>query len=143
MLSNKPYLMRAFYEWIVDNGWTPVLMANAESHHCQVPQEFIEQGEIVLNVSPVAVRDLKISQELVQFKASFSGVIYFLSIPVQAVIALYADEDNGQGIFFDLDQDSIDFSIAMRGDDILPSLLPTSDDMAQPVRQRPHLKVIE
>lgn|SRR3990167_2421676 len=142
MLSNKPYLMRAFYDWIVDNGWTPVIMANAQAHRCQVPPEFIEHGEVVLNISPTAVRDLKINQEFVQFKASFSGVIYFLSMPVQAVIALYADEDNSQGIFFDLDQDSIDFPITTHGDE-MPSLLPTSDDMVQPVKQKPHLRVIE
>lgn len=100
MLSNKPYLIRAFYEWIVDSNCTPFLVVNANYPRCNVPQEHIEDGEITLNISPSAIRDLKILNDMVEFRASFSGVVHIISAPVKAVLAIYAHE-NQQGMFFD------------------------------------------
>lgn len=102
MLSNKPYLIRAFYEWIVDSQSTPLLVVDATMPRCNVPQEYVENGEIILNISPDAIRDLKVSRHLVEFKASFSGIAHLISVPVKAVLAVYAEE-NGQGMFFDID----------------------------------------
>lgn len=107
MLSNKPYLMRAFYDWIVDSQCTPILVLDATNPRCQVPEEFIEGGEIVFNISPVAVRDLNVSNKAVEFKASFNGVINIISAPIKAVLAVYAEE-NGEGLFFDGDEDGAD-----------------------------------
>lgn len=104
MLSNKPYLIRAFYEWIVDSGCTPYLVINANFPRTNVPQDFIENGEITLNVSPTAIRDLKMSNDVVEFRASFSGVVHIISAPVKAVLAVYAQE-NQQGMFFDYEED--------------------------------------
>lgn len=104
MLSNKPYLIRAFYEWIVDSTCTPFLVINANYPRCNVPSEHIENGEITLNISPTAIRDLKISNELVEFRASFSGVVHIISAPVKAVLAIYAQE-NQQGMFFDYEDE--------------------------------------
>ena len=87
MFSNKPYLIRAFYDWIVDNACTPYLVVNADYPRCQVPSEHVENGEITLNISPTAIRDLKISNDLVEFRASFSGVVHIISAPVKAVLA--------------------------------------------------------
>lgn len=103
MLSNKPYLIRAFYEWIVDNSCTPFIVINANYPRCNVPKEHIENGEITLNISPTAIRDLNISNELVVFRASFSGVVHIISAPVKAVLAIYAQE-NQQGMFFDYEE---------------------------------------
>jgi stringent starvation protein B len=100
MLSNKPYLIRAFNEWIVDSRCTPLLVVDATQPRCNVPREYIENGEIILNISPDAIRDLKISSNVVEFKASFSGIAHLISVPVKAVLAIYAEE-NGQGMFFD------------------------------------------
>ncbi|RDI44756.1 Stringent starvation protein B [Aquicella lusitana] len=104
MLSNRPYLLRAFYQWIVDSACTPILVIDANHPRCRIPKEYAEGGEIVFNISSVAVRDLKITNELVEFKASFSGVIHFISAPIKAILAIYAEE-NGEGIFFDADED--------------------------------------
>ena len=104
MLSNKPYLMRAFYDWIVDSGCTPFLVINTYFPRCNVPKEFIgKNGEITLNISPTAIRDLKITKDLIEFRASFSGIIHIISAPVKAVLAVYAQE-NQQGLFFDYEE---------------------------------------
>src|SRR5689334_20882464 len=100
MLSNKPYLIRAFYEWIIDSACTPFIVINANYPRCNVPKEHIENGEITLNISPTAIRDLRITNELVEFRASFTGVVHIISAPVKAVLAIYAQE-NQQGMFFD------------------------------------------
>jgi stringent starvation protein B len=104
MLSNKPYLIRAFFEWIVDSRCTPLLVVDATLPRCNVPQEYVENGEIILNISPDAIRDLKVSHNLVEFKASFSGIAHLISVPVRAVLAIYAEE-NGQGMFFDVENE--------------------------------------
>src|SRR3990167_11401599 len=106
MLSNRPYLLRAFYQWIVDSECTRILVIDVNHPRARVPMEYADGVEIVFNVSPTAVRDLKISNELVEFKASFSGVIHIISAPTQAVLAIYAEE-NGEGIFFDAEEDNI------------------------------------
>ncbi len=79
MLSNRPYLLRAFYQWIVDSGCTPILVLDANNPRCKVPMDYAEGGEIVFNISSSAVRDLKMLNEAVEFKASFSGVIHIIS----------------------------------------------------------------
>lgn len=109
MLSNKPYLLRAFYQWIVDSACTPILVLDANNPRAKIPQDFAEGGEIVFNVSTSAVRDLKMTNDFVEFKASFSGVIHIISAPMNAVLAVYAEE-NGEGIFFDADADDAETS---------------------------------
>lgn len=104
MLSNKPYLVRAFYDWIVDSKCTPFLVVNANFPRCQVPLEFVEDGQITLNIAPEAIRDFKIGKEFVEFRASFSGIVHIISAPIKAVLAVYAQE-NGQGMFFDYEED--------------------------------------
>ena len=103
MLSNKPYLIRAFYDWIVDSDCTPFIVINANFPRCNVPKDYVENGEITLNISPSAIRDLKIGKDIVEFRASFSGAVYIVSAPVKAVLAIYAQE-NQQGMFFDYEE---------------------------------------
>src|SRR3989338_8795739 len=98
MLSTRPYLARAFYQWIVDSRCTPIVVLNAAHPACSVPADYVEDNEIVFNISETAVRDLTITNTLVEFKASFSGVIHLISAPMAAVIAIYAEE-NGEGFF--------------------------------------------
>ena len=100
MISNKPYLLRAFHQWIVDSACTPILVIDAKHPHCKIPQDYAEGGEIVFNISPVAVRDLKLTNEVIEFKASFSGVIHIISAPIHSILSIYAEE-NGEGLFFD------------------------------------------
>jgi stringent starvation protein B len=105
MLSTKPYLVRAFYEWILDNGCTPYVAINATLPRCNVPQEHVENGEIVFNISPQAVRELKLGNDIFEFKASFSGIVRIISAPIKSILAIYAEE-NGQGMFFDGEEEN-------------------------------------
>src|SRR3990167_10169815 len=131
--------MRAFYEWILDNGWVPVLMAQADHPQCQVPPLCIDKGEIVLNVSPTAVREFKITEQVIQFRTSFSGVVHCVSIPVTSVVAIFADEDNSQGIFFDQEENTIEFPMADAVDDVLLSNPSHTSSVGEFGKQKPHL----
>ena len=102
MNSSRPYLVRALYEWIVDNDCTPHMLVNAEYPAVQVPQGFASDGQIVLNVSPNAVRHLHMDNEAVSFEGRFGGVAHTLYVPAGAILGIYARE-NGQGMVFDLE----------------------------------------
>ncbi|MCF5354814.1 ClpXP protease specificity-enhancing factor, partial [Pseudomonas syringae] len=102
MNSSRPYLVRALYEWIVDNDCTPHVLVNADYPSVQVPQGFANDGQIVLNVSPSAVRHLHMDNEAVSFEGRFGGVPHTLYVPVAAILGIYARE-NGQGRVFDLE----------------------------------------
>ena len=100
-ISTKPYLLRALFEWCVDNGYTPHIAVRVDSR-TQVPAEYVKNGEITLNISPNAVHKLQMGNELIEFSARFGGVARQLSVPVPNVYALYARE-TGHGMTFDID----------------------------------------
>ena len=137
MNSSRPYLVRALYEWIVDNDCTPHLLVNAEFPGVRVPNGFVSDGQIVLNVSPSAVRNLQMDNEAVSFEGRFGGVPHSLYIPAGAMLAIYARE-NGQGMVFELEP-----SAAEQGPDA-----PEPDDDGpggEPPKPagRPSLKVVK
>jgi len=99
-LSTKPYLMRAIYDWCVDSGYTPYLTVRVDAA-TRVPMEYVKDGQIVLNIGPIAVERFKMGNDLVEFCARFNGVMRDISIPVESVSAIYARE-NGQGLSFEL-----------------------------------------
>ena len=105
MTSTRPYLIRALYEWIEDNGMTPHLLVNAEAPGVTVPRQHVREGQIVLNINAVAVRDLRLGNDWIEFSARFGGVARAVQIPVPAVQAIYARE-NGQGMAFGDDKGS-------------------------------------
>jgi len=96
--STKPYLLRAVYEWCVDNGYTPQISVVVDSR-TRVPMEHVRDGEIVLNIGPVAASRLQIGNDVIECTARFSGVARELVIPVASVAAIYARE-NGHGMSF-------------------------------------------
>ena len=96
--STTPYLIRAIWEWCVDNGLTPYIAVKVDGT-TRVPMEYVRNGEIVLNISSDATRNLKIGNDLIQFSARFNGVSREVSIPVDRVQGIFARE-NGQGAFF-------------------------------------------
>ncbi len=100
MTSSRPYIMRALYEWIVDNDCTPYVLVDASSENVVVPQQFVKDDQIVLNISPGAVMDLNISNEAVVFNGRFGGVATDVFVPISAVVGIYARE-NGQGMVFE------------------------------------------
>jgi len=114
--STKPYLLRAVYEWCVDNGYTPHISVIVDSR-TRVPMEYVRNGEIVLNVGPVAASRLRIGNELIECTARFSGVAKDLVIPVATVAAIYAGE-NGQGMSFELGKKET--AKETSGDDVAP-----------------------
>lgn len=99
MTSNKPYLIRAIYDWIVDNEQTPYLLVNADYPGVQVPQEHVQNGKIVLNISPRACRGLHLENDRIVFTARFSGLSVQIFVVPSAVLAIYAKE-NGRGMEF-------------------------------------------
>ncbi len=104
MTSNQPYLLRAFYEWIVDNDLTPYIVVDATNELVEVPQEFVKDGQIVLNVSPSACVNFSLDIDGLSFQARFGGQPRRLSMPCEAVIAIYARE-NGAGTVFATEED--------------------------------------
>ncbi|TVM08349.1 MAG: ClpXP protease specificity-enhancing factor [Halomonas sp.] len=99
MHSSRPYLARALYEWLVDNELTPYLVVDATLPDVEVPRQFVQNGQIVLNVAPTAVRDLMIENDAISFNARFGGHPMQVMIPLPALIAIYARE-NGAGMVF-------------------------------------------
>ncbi len=97
--STKPYLLRAIYEWCVDNGYTPYLSVVVDSR-TRVPMEYVRDGEIVLNIGPLATTRMQIGNEQIECTARFAGTVRELSIPVDSVAAIYARE-NGHGMSFE------------------------------------------
>ena len=99
MTTNRPYLLRALYEWITDNGLTPHVLVDAELDGVDVPDHVIQKGKVVLNIASGATEHLLLDNDTIFFKARFSGKPYQISVPMDAVIAIYARE-NGQGMMF-------------------------------------------
>jgi stringent starvation protein B len=102
MTSNRPYLIRALFEWIVDNNCTPYLIVSTRFPGVQVPEAHVDNDRIVLNVSPQAVRNLELGNERIAFDGRFGGKPFRVETPVRAVMAIYAKE-TGQGTAFDVD----------------------------------------
>ncbi|MEH6591706.1 MAG: ClpXP protease specificity-enhancing factor [Halioglobus sp.] len=130
MTPSRPYIMRALYEWIVDNDCTPYMLVDALLKDVMVPQQFVKDGQIVLNISPGAVVDLDIANEAVSFNGRFGGVATDIYVPVGAVIGIYARE-NGQGMVFDAED--------------VDGVTPPEDKPPSPTRPegRPSLKVVK
>ena len=99
MTSKKPYLIRAVYEWLIDNGATPYLLVDTSFEEVIVPEASINDSKIVLNIAPDAVQHYEANNENIYFSARFSGKRMELFIPVEAVLGIYGKENN-QGMFF-------------------------------------------
>jgi stringent starvation protein B len=99
MTSSRPYFIRAIYDWLVDNGLTPHLLVNAEARGVQVPSQYVDKGQVVLNISPSAVKLLELGDNYINFNARFGGVPLDIRVPVTAVMGIYARE-NGRGMLF-------------------------------------------
>ena len=97
MTSSRPYLVRAVYEWILDNGLTPQVVIDASVQDVMVPREYVQDRQIVLNISPTAVRHLELGNEEIEFDARFGGKPFKVTAPMRAVLAVVARE-NGAGM---------------------------------------------
>jgi stringent starvation protein B len=99
MTSNRPYLLRALYEWISENRMTPHILVDAAIDGVDVPEQAVQKGKVILNIDRAAVHDLDMANEWLSFNARFSGRRYEVKVPLEAVLAIYAKE-NGQGMMF-------------------------------------------
>ena len=129
-LSTRPYLIRAIYEWCVDSGLTPYLAVRVDEH-TEVPRAHVKEGEIVLNLSADAVRNLLMGNEMITCTGRFGGAPFDLMVPVIAVIGIFAKE-TGQGLVF-------------QGDS--PQSPPPSsngaDAVSKPMPHKPNLKIVK
>lgn len=105
MTPSRPYLIRAMYDWIIDNGMTPHLLVDTKNEQVIVPRQYEEEGKIILNISTTAVQSLDLGQETVSFQARFDGEPMNVVVPIEYVLAIYTRE-NGQGMMFADDDQS-------------------------------------
>lgn len=140
MSSNRPYLLRAIYDWITDNGLTPYLLVDARQPGVQVPAFAIKDGKVVLNIAMRAVDALDLGDDRIRFQARFSGASHALSIPLVAVEAIYAQE-NGQGMLLPADDVEASLPAEPVETDAKAEELPPSGDDVPP--RRSHLRVIK
>jgi len=137
MTSSRPYLIRALYEWIVDNGFTPYMLVDTAQDVVEVPRAFVENGRIILNISPDATASLVLGNDAVTFNARFSGTAMDVHVPITSVLAIYARE-NGQGMMFG-DQD--DTPPDPGPGKSTPTAVPRPS--APPEVRRPNLKIVK
>jgi len=136
MTSHRPYLLRALYEWIADNGMTPHILVDAQQPGVQVPAHTVKDGRVVLNIAERAVAKLQLDNETVRFTARFGGVSHPVTVPIAAVLAIYARE-TGQGMALPED-------VGGTGPEDTPPAPPddSGDDGATPKRGS-HLRVVK
>jgi stringent starvation protein B len=130
MIPLKPYLVRALYDWIVDNDLTPYLLVDAERPDVVVPRQYVQDGKIILNLKPQAVNGLSLGDRAIVFSARFGGSPMQIDIPQAAVLALYAKE-TGKGMVFEPDEEA---------DATPPDPAPPTP---QPKAKAPFLKVVK
>jgi stringent starvation protein B len=128
LTSSRPYLLRGFYDWIVDNSLTPYILVNATHPGVMVPPASVVNGQIVLNINAAAVQRLTLDNDAVRFGARFAGTHWEICVPVGAVLAIYAKE-NGRGITFS-------------DDDADQPGEPPSGGSSSPASSRPQLKLV-
>lgn len=139
LTPTRPYLARAIYEWICDNNLTPYLLVDATKPYTDVPQQFVNDGQIVLNIVPHAVHMLNIDNEAVTFSARFGGVSKDIYVPMNAVLGLYAKE-NGQGLFFDPDE----YANVQTDEDALKSnTSQQAETTTETSKKKPSLRILE
>jgi stringent starvation protein B len=136
----RPYLLRAMHEWMVDNGLTPHIVVDATQDGLMIPREHVSDGKLVLNVSYSATRDLSITNELATFEARFDGIAQLLEIPIAAVLGIYARE-TGQGMVFSDEEPARGPRVTGKKDSgdrdaLVPGQITTK-------RGRPHLRIVK
>ncbi len=107
MTPLKPYLIRAIYEWILDNNLTPHLLVDANHPAAVLPMQFVQEGRIILNIRPAAIDALSLGDDAIEFNTRFSGKSTYIHVPVIAVLAIYAKE-NGKGMVFEVEESQND-----------------------------------
>jgi stringent starvation protein B len=134
MTPTKPYLIRAIYDWIIDNRCTPYILVDANRPNVRVPPSAIKDGQVVLNLAPRAVDRLDLGLDDIRFNARFSGISHQVVFPLGAVLAIYAQE-NGQGMMFPPDESEAPAAVTTE-----PAAEP---EAPKPLRERPALRIVK
>ncbi|KFZ37521.1 peptidase [Shewanella mangrovi] len=150
MTPSRPYLLRAYFQWLLDNNLTPHLVVDATVQGTQVPVQYVKDGQIVLNIAPSAVGNLQIGNEFVEFSARFGGVPQQLILPMQAVVAIYARE-NGAGTVFDMEdaylledgEDAMLNVVESEATDVVAESKPKAASEEDKAKRRAHLTVVK
>ena len=147
MSSQRPYLLRALYEWIADNGMTPHVLVDARMPGVRVPTHAVKDGRIVLNIAERAVAKLELGNEALRFSARFAGVSQAVMVPLEAIIAVYARE-TGQGMAMPEEQrattPSQDDANVEQAAETLPGDEPESPDTPpEPPKRGGHLRIVK
>ncbi|MCD1124947.1 ClpXP protease specificity-enhancing factor [Jinshanibacter sp. LJY008] len=161
MTPRRPYLLRAFYDWLLDNQLTPHLVVDVSVPGISVPMEFARDGQIILNIAPHAVGNLELGNDDIRFNARFGGIPRHVHVPMAAVLAIYARE-NGAGTMFEPEPEYLESAFAYQDTDEADSdksetgihLVsdeepevsdngPGDDEPPQPPRGRPALRVVK
>jgi stringent starvation protein B len=154
MSSQRPYLLRALYEWIADNGMTPHVLVNAAMSGVRVPMHAVKDGRIVLNIAERAVAKLELGNDVLRFTARFAGVSQVVSVPLEAVIAIYARE-TGQGMALpeeahaDTTSSAASAPVAVQSDAGDPQLVEDGnedngpDRPSEPPKRGSHLRIVK
>ncbi len=136
MISLRHYLVQAYHQWIKDNGLSPYIVVDATLPGVNVPQQHVEDGKIVLNLSPEAIRDLEIDANALGFHARFSGNSFHVYMPIRAVMAIYAQE-SGEGRMFREDE------FPEEAEQQAPFVPPIKDSLGRPAKRvAPHLTLV-
>ncbi|WOT04603.1 ClpXP protease specificity-enhancing factor [Shewanella youngdeokensis] len=146
---NRPYLLRAYYEWLMDNQLTPHVVVDAYVPGTQVPQQYVKDGQIVLNITESAVGGLQITNEFIEFSARFGGVPQQVLLPMASIVAIYARE-NGAGTVFEveeayqLDDDFEDAGLSVVKEPVAETTEPeTEKAVAKEPKRRGHLTLVK
>ncbi len=145
MTSHRPYLLRALWEWIADNGMTPHLLVDARQPGVRVPAHTVKDGKVVLNIADRAVAKLEMGNDMVSFSARFAGVSQSVQVPVTAILAISARE-TGQGMALPEEMGASQTGSAPEGGDpeaTEPGDNGPDDDTPQPPKRGAHLRIVK
>ncbi|QSX34340.1 ClpXP protease specificity-enhancing factor [Shewanella avicenniae] len=150
MTPSRPYLLRAYFQWLLDNDLTPHLVVDATVQGTQVPLQYVKDGQIVLNIAPSAVGNLQFDNDFVEFSARFGGVPQQLILPMQSIVAIYARE-NGAGTVFDMEdaylleegEDAMLNVVESEAVDIAHERKPKTSVTDDKAKRRAHLTVVK
>ena len=134
LTPTRPYLSRAIYDWICDNNLTPYILVDATQKYTIVPEQFIQDGQIVLNIAPHAVHAFSMDKEAISFSARFGGVSRDIYVPLKSLLGIYARE-NGQGLFFDASE--------YEDINVEESHVESKEEQVEPVKKKPQLRLLD
>ncbi|MGI2259168.1 ClpXP protease specificity-enhancing factor [Shewanella sp. GXUN23E] len=140
MTPHRPYLLRAYYEWLLDNDLTPHLVVDAHIEGTLVPQQYVKDGQIVLNLAPSAVSNLQMGNDFVEFNARFGGVPQQIMLPLASIIAIYARE-NGAGVVFEMEEAYMTAQTNEAELELVPEV--EEPPVHEAAKRRPHLTVVK